>query len=152
MTITIKEENPHSALSARLISELSNELGKRYGDDGTAAFTPDDVAIAKAVFIVAWLDDQAVGCGALRPHNDNTAEIKRMYVARNARRKGIAQKLLSALEDAARKFGYKRIILETGTRQPEAIGLYQKASYQEMDCYGQYIDDPLSICYEKWLK
>ncbi|MEL6526603.1 MAG: GNAT family N-acetyltransferase, partial [Chloroflexota bacterium] len=101
------------------------------------------------IFLVAFLGDEAVGCGALRPYGEDTAEIKRMYVALSARRKGIAHQLLSALEDYAEKYAYQRIILETGTRQPEAIGLYERAGYQRMACYGQYADDPLSVCYEK---
>ncbi|MEL6308011.1 MAG: GNAT family N-acetyltransferase [Chloroflexota bacterium] len=149
MTITIRAENPHSDISKKLVEALSADLGARYDDDGAGAFSPDDVTVDRAIFLVAFLDDEAVGCGALRLYGEDTAEIKRMYVAPSARRKGIARQLLSALEDYAVDYAYQRIILETGTRQPEAIRLYDRAGYQRMACYGQYADDPLSVCYEK---
>lgn len=149
MTIRIKVENPHSENATQLIKALSTDLGKRYGDSGAGAFTPDDVLVERAIFLVAYMNDTPVGCGALRPFSDATAEIKRMYVAPTARRKGIAGTLLTALESHAAQFNYRRVILETGTLQPEAIAFYEKAGYQKMDCYGEYVHDPHSICYEK---
>lgn len=152
MTIKIRAEDPHSDRAKILIKALSADLGARYGDDGAGAFSPDDVMVARSIFLVALLDDKPAGCGALRPYGEDTAEIKRIYVAPDARRKGIAGKLLSALEAHAHEYAYKRVILETGTRQPEAMALYERANYQRMACYGEYADDPLSVCYEKMLK
>jgi GNAT superfamily N-acetyltransferase len=69
-------------------------------------------------------------------------EIKRMYVAPAVRGRGVALALLRALEDHARSAGRKRLILETGDRQPEAIGLYHKAGYALIENFGHYRDEP----------
>jgi GNAT superfamily N-acetyltransferase len=149
-TICISLEDPFSAMCAQLIAELSAELGALYGGDGAGAFTPADVAVPRAAFIVAWLDDEPVGCGALRPMEaDGIAEIKRMYVRPSARGKGLSRHILWKLEALARNYGYTRVWLETGTRQREALGLYETSGYRRMDCYGQYANEPLSVCFEK---
>lgn len=153
MSIDIRSENPNSEIASTLIRELSSELGAVYGHDGSAAFSPNDVTVARSAFVIAFLNSKAVGCGALRPMKDtNTAEIKRMYVRKDARGQGISRHILSKLEELARDYNYERVILETGTLQTEAINLYESAAYKRMACYGQYVDDPDSICYEKTLE
>ena len=108
--------------------------------------------IPRAAFVVAWLDSEAIGCGALRPMPDTTiAEVKRMYVRSAARGKGIAVSILEKLEVLAGEFGYQKIWLETGIYQPEAIRLYEKSGYTRIPCYGIYENNPLSVCYEKSL-
>ena len=72
-----------------------------------------------------------------------------MYVAPAARRHGIARRILSALERLAAAHGYTRIILETGTRQPEALALYEASGYQRIANYGRYIGNPEAVCFEK---
>jgi putative acetyltransferase len=149
-------EDPRSPIAAALIAELSAELAPRYpgrhGGDGSAGFKPDDVTVPRAAFVVVWEGDSAVGCGALRPMADSTtAEIKRMYVRPAARGQGISRLILSALEDQARGFGYQKVLLETGTLQTEAISLYQTSGYHRIPCYGIYVNEPLSLCYEKML-
>ncbi len=153
MTITVTTENPHEAICQQLIAELSAELGSRYGDDGSALFAPEDVTGPRAAFVVARLDDDPVGCGALRPmkHDATIAEIKRMFVRRAARGRGISRHILKALETLAADKGYHAVQLETGTLQPEAISLYETAGYRQIGCYEPYTNDPLSICYEKHL-
>jgi GNAT superfamily N-acetyltransferase len=95
MTIQVTVENPFDAICIELVRELSAELGPLYGTDGTALFSPADVTIPRAAFVVAWLNDEAVGCGALRPMDDDTiAEVKRMYVRPVARGNGISRKIL----------------------------------------------------------
>jgi GNAT superfamily N-acetyltransferase len=124
----------------------------RYGQpdelDGLAAaqLTPPS-----GTFIVAWMDDAAVGCGGLRRIDDATGEIKRMFVAADARRRGVARALLAELEATARSLGYTRLILETGVKQPEAIALYQAHGYGPIKPYGVYKDSPLSRCFGKSL-
>jgi GNAT superfamily N-acetyltransferase len=151
--VTVQPASIHSEEALRLIRELSSELGGRYGDDGTGAFSPADMDISGAVFVIAWLDGhQAVGCGALRPMEEaGVGEVKRMYVAPEARGQGISRRILAEIESLARQMGYTTLRLETGIRQPEAIRLYDTSGYSRIPCYGCYAGNPLSICFEKRL-
>jgi GNAT superfamily N-acetyltransferase len=110
------------------------------------------VAGPSTVFVVARFNGQAVGCGALRALEPGIAEIKRMFVEPIARRQGIGRKILRALEESARQFGYETLRLETGVRQPGAIRLYETCGYKHIEPYGPYTADPLSCCFEKLLK
>jgi GNAT superfamily N-acetyltransferase len=154
--LRLTREDPRGETPLLLIRELSKELAALYpdshGGDGSGAFKPEDVLVARAGFVVAWLGDEAVGCGALRPmENPDVGEVKRMYVRKSVRGQGISRRILSALEEMARDYGYRKLMLETGQHQKEAIGLYESSGYQRMDCYGIYEDEPLSMCYEKAL-
>ncbi len=101
---------------------------------------------------MAYVDGKPAGCGALRPvDGGSVAEIKRMYTEPSLRRRGVSSSILRELEAAARRFGYGSIILETGVAQPEAIALYSRFAYQQIDCYGEYAGDPDSVCFEKVL-
>jgi putative acetyltransferase len=150
-TLQVMQEDPHSPVSAMLIRELSAELGAIYGDDGSGAFKPDDVTGARAAFVVAYVDDTPVGCGALRPIDDATGEVKRMYVRREMRGQGISRAILSKIENLAREFGYQKLQLETGNLQTEAIRLYHTSGFTQCACYGRYEHDPRSVCFEKAL-
>lgn len=79
------------------------------------------------------------------------AEVKRMFVDPSARGQGVAGQILATLEAIARQAGYRAVQLETGLRQPEAIRLYEKAGYHPIPNYGQYANEPLSVCFEKYL-
>jgi GNAT superfamily N-acetyltransferase len=101
------------------------------------------------LFLVAWVDDRAVGCGGVRAHDGDIGELKRMYVQPAYRRTGVGRAVLAALEARARALGYARLRLETGVRQPEAIALYRAAGYEPIEAYGLYRDEPMSRCFEK---
>jgi len=90
-----------------------------------------------------------VACGAYRPMSPDVAEIKRMYVDPDYRCRGLGRRILRELEGRARRDGYARARLETGTLQPEAIRLYERAGYHRIDCYGLYVGNPRSVCFEK---
>jgi putative acetyltransferase len=147
--IKVTIENPHSPAARLLIERLSADLGARYGDDGSGSFSPDDILVPGAAFVIARLAGEAVGCGALRPLREAIGEIKRMYVEPRARGCGIARMILRELETIAEAAGYNAVWLETGTLQPEAIRLYETAGYKRIARYGQYVDNPLSVCFEK---
>ena len=102
--------------------------------------------------VVAYHQDQAVGCGAIKPFDESSMEVKRMYVKPEFRGQKIASRLLVALEDWARELDMNRCILETGKRQPEAIALYENSGYQRMSNYGQYQGVENSVCFEKSLR
>jgi putative acetyltransferase len=152
--ISIQKEDPHSEAAARLIGELSAELARLYfdmGDDGSASFKPADASGPRSAFVVATLDAQPVGCGALRPMTDAVAEIKRMYVAAGVRRLGIGRRMLVELERLAVQLGYETLRLETGHRQPEAIRLYESHGFERIPAFGRYVANPWSVCFEKKL-
>ena len=145
----------------RLITELDADLDTRYAHDDEEEGEPDrtmlnvlDASVSPPLgtFLVAWLDGEAVGCGGLRPAptgEPGVAEIKRMYVTPAARGGGVSRALLAGLEGAAADLGYRRVILETGTRQQEAMALYESAGYEPIANYGAYRYSELSRCYAK---
>jgi GNAT superfamily N-acetyltransferase len=96
-------------------------------------------------------DDRAVGCGGIARFDDTRGEVKRMYVVPEARGRGLGRRLLEELEGEARRLGYARVVLETGDRQQEAVGLYESTGYERIPCYPPYDSRELSICYEKRL-
>ncbi len=147
--VIVSIENPHSNDARLLIKRLSAELGARYGDDGSGAFSPDDILVPGGAFVIARLNAEPVGCGALRPLKEGVGEIKRMFVEPRARGRGVARIILRELEAIAESAGYAAVWLETGLLQPEAIALYESAGYKRIGCYGQYVDNPLSVCFEK---
>jgi putative acetyltransferase len=152
MELHISVQDPTSPDAALLIEHLSMELGSRYGDDGAGAFDPRDVQIPRAAFVIAYADDHPVGCGALKPFGLETpaiAEIKRMFVEPDMRGQGLSRLILARLEQISLEFGYDTIRLETGLKQPEAIGLYERSGYCRIPCYGHYAQRPLSVCFEK---
>ncbi len=102
-----------------------------------------------ARFVVAIVDGEPVGCGAIQLLDDRTAEVKRMYVRPEHRGGGLARRILSALEDLAVGAHYPLIRLETGTLQSEAIKLYESAGYRAIPAYGPYVHNQHSRCYEK---
>jgi len=148
--ILIVSEDPAAEDPSRLIQELTVELSDLYQDDGGAnSFNPKDAAGARSIFVVARLDGKAIGCGSFRPFDVETAEVKRMYVAPEARRMGIGARILDKLESTAKEMGYQRLRLETGLKQPGAIALYETAGFSKVSCYGEYASNPLSVCFEK---
>ena len=99
--------------------------------------------------IVAYENDKPISCGAIREYSPAIMEVKRMYTIPGSRGKGIATKILNELEKWASELSYHKCILETGKRQPDAIGLYQKNGYKPIPNYGKYIEMENSVCFEK---
>ncbi len=136
----------YGAPTARaLVAAAMADLGARYGGGGdetpveSVEFDPP-----AGLFLIAWRAGVAVGCAGWRSHDDSddVAELKRLYVAPEARRTGLASALLAAVEDAAREAGRTRIILECGARQPEAVALYESHGYGRIADFGHYRDAP----------
>ena len=99
--------------------------------------------------VLAYENEKPLGCGALKEYDKGTMEVKRMYTSPSVRKKGIATRILSELENWACELSYKKCILETGKRQTEAIGLYKKNGYTLIPNYGQYVGVENSVCFEK---
>jgi GNAT superfamily N-acetyltransferase len=125
----------------RLASAQQAELRARY-DGGSEPGTPPSAADIGVVLLARDADGTALGCGALRALGDGGAELKRMYVVPAARGRGISKVLLTALEEEALRRGWTTLRLETGPRQPEAIGLYTGAGYRPIGAFGAYAHAP----------
>lgn len=131
-----------------LVALLDADLRIRDGEEHAfyAQFNKTD---AIRHVIVCYVDDQPIGCGAFRPYDETTTELKRMFVQPAYRGKGIGFKIVRELELWAAECNYSACILETGKNQPEAIGLYQKAGYAVIPSYGQYLHIENSVCMKK---
>lgn len=136
-----------------LAGALDDEVQARYDDGGgePAVGTDELAGAAGGTFLLARIEGRPVGCIGLRRYDDDTGEIKRMYVIPEARRRGVGRVLLGALEAQARRLGYRIVILETGVRQPEALALYASSGYQRIPNFGHWADSPLSRCLRKEL-
>ncbi len=99
--------------------------------------------------VVCYKNDIAIGCGAFKQHENNTIELKRMFVAPEHRSKGAAKFILIALENWAKELDNSIFILETSLKLEAAIALYLKAGYYPIDNYGQYIGIESSYCMMK---
>jgi GNAT superfamily N-acetyltransferase len=125
----------------RLAAEQQHEVRARYDGKGEPG-RPPSAADISLVLVARDEDGTAVGCGALRALGDRVAEVKRMFVVPAARGRGVSRAVLVALEDAARERGWTTLRLETGPRQPEAIGLYTSAGYRPIAAFGGYVGHP----------
>ncbi len=135
----------------RLIGELDNYLCKKYPESSIHKVNLETADKNNVIFILAYKGRVAIGCAALRPVDDHKCELKRMYIIENERGKGYSDILCSEIENIAIKKGYGKILLETGYKQPEAIGLYKKRGYKRIPKFGEYIVDPLSVCFGRKL-
>jgi GNAT superfamily N-acetyltransferase len=151
MKVTIAAEPLDSADARRLVEALDAHLASRYSPEQRFGpnLKPAQLAPGLGTFVVARLDGRAVGCGAVRLLDPTTVEVKRMYVEPEMRGQGVAKEVLAHLESAGRELGARRAVLETGIYQDEAIGLYRRAGYTEVACWGEYTTSPTSVCYEK---
>jgi putative acetyltransferase len=120
-----------------------------YPPENYHALDPDEFRRDDVTLLVARDDDgSALGMVALV---ESSAEIKRMFVDDRARGRGVGRALLEAVESLARGLGIRTLRLETGEPQVEAIGLYARAGYLRIPPFGEYVDDPTSVCMEKTL-
>ena len=149
--IEIRGADINSSTAAELITALNAELKKQYPEEGATHFRlgSDEVAEGSGAFLIGYAKGNPIGCGAIRKLDADTAEIKRMYVVPEARGKGISKKMLRALEEEGRRLGVRRIVLETGERQIEAMALYAGAGFVRIPLFGEYLDSPLSVCMAK---
>lgn len=139
--------------AVRLIAEVQAEYVVRYGGPDETPLDPLMFTPPTGMFVVGYLGGEPVATGAWRrtpvralgvAADDVVVEVKRMYVAAGARRRGLARRVLDHLEATAREAGARAIVLETGLRQPEALALYAAAGYVEVPAFGHYADAPLS--------
>ena len=131
-----------------LVAKLDADLGGRDGEDHAFYDQFNSINSIKHA-VIAYSNEEAVGCGAIKEHDANSMEVKRMYVAPDTRGMGIAAKILRELEKWTSELNYSSCVLETGKRQPEAIALYEKNGYLRVSNYGQYQGIENSLCFQK---
>jgi GNAT superfamily N-acetyltransferase len=137
--IEVRSEAADSLVAVRLVEAMVTEMEELYdlraGTGLGLSAPPADFSPPGGAFLVVYEDGKPVAGGGVKRDEDGIAEIKRMYVAPGARRRGLGRRLLEALEEEARSLGYARIRLDTGARQPEARAMYERAGYHAVDDY-----------------
>jgi len=143
--------------AVKLITEVQQEYIRRYGTTDETPVAAAEFAPPLGLFLVGYHNEIPLVCGGWRAHDgeelftDGDAEVKRMYVVPNARRRGYARAVLAELERTAKDAGRRRIVLETGTAQPEAIALYTSSGFHAIPKFGRYRGHDGSRCYGKIL-
>jgi len=148
--ITIKRTNSNDPNFQELVKLLDLELQERDGEEHLFYAALNKTNTLDYV-VVAYDQDELIGCGAVRHFSNDTMEVKRMFVPLNKRGQGIASSILTALEIWCRELGIKKCVLETGKNQPEAIALYKKNLYNIIPNFGKYEGVENSVCFEKEL-
>lgn len=133
-----------------LVKDLDAYLKITDGDEHSFYNQFNNIDVLKHVVII-YIEKKPIGCGAIKKFDITTMEIKRMYLSPENRGNGIAQKIVKELEVWAKELGYKKCVLETGKRQPEAVKFYHKCNYKIIPNYGQYKNMENSLCFEKSL-
>ncbi len=146
--------DPRGGDALALLREAANEARKLYPEHFAvnAPWPVNPPTPERGVYLLGYLDGNPVACGALRPIDDDCVEIRRMFVTAAARRKGLARVILRELEIHAAGFAYTIMRLETGNRQLSAMALYEMLGFKRIPPFGAYVNDPLSICFEKTVR
>jgi putative acetyltransferase len=155
--VTLAEEDPRSADSVALFDEMSVFVLHTYPEDEENGIVPTstDELAQHGVLVIARVDGEAAGSGALMAHERvdglSALEVKRMLVRPAFRGLGISRRVLERLEQIACQRGAQKLVLMCGPRQPEALRLYESSGYARRSAYGKHHDHPLSIFFEKLL-
>lgn len=148
--IVLKRTDSNERDFRQLITLLDQNLVEINGDV-QADYDQHNIIDHIETVVIAYADGTAAGCGCFKKFDANTVEIKRMYVDKPHRQKGIARKILNELRQWAQELGYGQLVLETGKRHHEALALYQKMGHVIIPNYGPYVDMEESICMRKVL-
>lgn len=152
MAISIEKELPDSPAGLELITELDDYIHHlNYPPESIHTYSPERLINEGFVFLIARRDNEPVACGGVKIVGDEYAEVKRMFVRPGARGSGLAKLLLDRLQRVASAAGAKKIRLETGIFQPEAIGLYERHGFKRCGPFAGYVEDPTSVYFEKSL-
>lgn len=149
--IQIRPSRYGAPAAQQLIALLMDDLRQRYGDADGTPVVPVEFDPPDGGFFIAYAGAQPVGCGAWRSWagSEEVAEVKRVFVSHAGRRMGLARRIMSTIEQDAKAHGRRRIILETGTAQPEAIALYEALGYERIEPFGYYKNEPGVRCFGK---
>jgi putative acetyltransferase len=155
MSITIERVVEATPEVEDLIGELNDVLGAAYEAHQRHGLSIEQLFEPNVRFFIARLDGLAVGCGGVAMFEDY-AEVKRMYTRPAARGRGVAKAIVGRIEEEARAAGKFVLRLETGIRQQEAIGLYERMGFRSQGPFGPYATMPTrnietSLFFEKVL-
>ncbi len=146
--IELSQVNPESKEALELTKLLFEDLEFSRVKGTVEDFLKENSGLN--IFIIGLTKKgESVASGALKHHDEDTVVIKRMYVVKEYRGEGLAKQILFELERLAKEMGYKRIVLQTGIQQPEAVNLYKQNKYKLIDCFGKHAGDPESVCFQK---
>lgn len=150
----IVEVDPQEADALALLHEAAIEARALYPERfPPGSGWPENQPIPeRGVYLLGYLENKPVACGALRPIDRYCVELRRMFVSAGWRRKGLARLMVLELQARAVAFGYSLMRLETGNRQLSAIALYEDLGFKRIAPFGEYANDPLSVCFEKALQ
>ena len=146
--MTIKRADSNNKDFYGLVAKLDEDLTRRYGTEQLEYDRYNKIKDIDTI-VLAYINDEPVGCGCFKTFDNNSVEVKRMFVETTLQGKGIGKAILKELEKWAAEIGYHSMVLETGTRQPEAIHLYQKLGYRIIPNFNPYIGNELSVCMKK---
>jgi putative acetyltransferase len=149
--VDIRLEDPRQPDVQALLSQSDDYFRALYPAESNHLVSADVLGTHRALFLTARRNGELLGSAALLVIAPGHAEMKRMFVRAEARGIGLGRRLLNALEEVARHRRITRISLETGIKQPEAIGLFRASGYQDCPPFGDYKDDPLSLFMTKRL-
>ena len=135
--------------AVRLIDELQAEYLVRYGTPDETPIETGEFDPPAGLFLIGLLDGDPVAAGGWRRLAPGVGEIKRMYVAERARRRGLSRLMMAELESTLAAAGYEQVVLMSGSAQPEAIALYESSGYAPIDPYGKYACEPNARFYGK---
>ena len=130
-----------SAEVVPLLDGLRQEYETRYGHgagDSVLDVEASEFDAPTGAFLVLLDDDTTVAGGGLRRIDDETVEVKRMWTNPDYRRQGHASRMLRELAGLAGQLGYRRVRLETGHAQPEALAMYRRLGFAQIESYGPY--------------
>jgi putative acetyltransferase len=151
MTTIITAERPDTVDARMLIDELETHLEPFYPATSRHGYSVEKLIRQGVAFFVTRQDAIPAGCGGVQFYGTEYAEVKRMFVRPQFRGLGLAKLMLQHLETYTRQHNIYVLRLETGIHQKEAISLYEQMGFQYIPAFGEYIDDPLSRYFEKWL-
>jgi GNAT superfamily N-acetyltransferase len=129
------DEEPGASLVAAMVAEIDELYSDTPGNLSSYGVSADEMAPPHGAFVLIGDDEGPLACGGIKRLTPEIGEIKRMYVVPRARSRGVGTRLLAELERAARELGYSTVRLDTGSRQPAAKLVYERAGYAEIDDY-----------------
>ena len=147
--LVIERQTPDQPEVWRLLVQADARSASLYPLQNRSGLSPAELVARDVRFFVAHEAGHVVGCGGYALVPPGLAELKRIFVVPEARGRGVGRRIIVAIEQAARTEGIEGVLLETGVKSTEAIGLYRLLGYAERPPFGDNGPDPLSVFMEK---